>query len=281
MSPYRHRDHAGNHGDVLKHLVLVRLLDHLVSRPEPLLYLDAHAGAGGYELPPRDTAGRSGFAAGIGRLREAGDLPPALSRYVSLVRACNRGGELTGYPGSPWLAAHVLRPGDRLRLYERDPETCAELRRGLAHDGRVTVCCEDGYAGCLAVPGAEGWNGLMLLDPPYADPADYGRVVDTLRRAFLDFPGWVFALWHPVVDRGRVEDLKRALRATGAAPMDHYELAVAPDRPGNGMTGSGMVVVNPPAGLAGELGDILPGLARMLGETDTGGPAASRFRHPT
>lgn len=280
MSPYRHRDHAGNHGDVLKHLVLVRLLDHLVSRPDPLLYLDAHAGAGGYALPPRAPAGDRGFAAGIGRLWRAGDLPPALSRYVSLVRAFNGDGELTGYPGSPWLAARLLRSGDRLRLYERDPGTCAELQRCLAGDGRATVCCGDGFAGCLALPGPEGWNGLVLLDPPYADPADYGRVADTLRRAYTGFPGWVFALWYPVADRGRVDGLKRALRAMGPVPLDHYELAVAPDRPGNGMTGSGMVVVNPPPGLAGELGAILPGLARRLGEAG-GGLAGSRFRRRT
>ena len=208
---YRHSFHAGNHADVLKHVALLELLRLLTVKDKPLAYLESHAGAGGYALlqPPRRAAvtnavGKSGPVAsaadsdaewhsGIGRLWNAtGSIPGAASRYLDAVRAWNAGtGQLERYPGSPALAAEALRPQDRLRLCETQPEIAAELRRRLvAIDPRVALVAGDGYQQALKalLPPPER-RGLILVDPPYeAQHEEFDLILAALREALRRFP---------------------------------------------------------------------------------------------
>ena len=264
MLSYRHSFHAGNHADVLKHLVLVRILDYLARKDKPLCYLDTHAGAGGYSLRGEQALKNREFETGIGRLWGRADLPAPLAAYVGLVRRFNPGPDLLHYPGSPWLARQLLRPADRLFLHERHPADCAALGDQSADDRRVKVSCGDGYQGCIALLPPRERRGLVLIDPPYELKGDYRQAVETLREAHRRFSTGVYALWYPVVERARVEGMERALRATGIPRLDRYELAVAPDRRGHGMTGSGLLVVNPPWGLREEMETCLPWLVRDL-----------------
>ncbi|MEQ9005506.1 MAG: 23S rRNA (adenine(2030)-N(6))-methyltransferase RlmJ, partial [Pseudomonadales bacterium] len=116
MLSYRHAFHAGNHADVLKHLVLVSVLDYLTRKPKPLWYVDTHAGAGVYALDRGFAAQRGEYGDGIGRLWDRSDLGTAPAAYLTLVRELNGDGPLRRYPGSPWLAQRLLRRDDRLWL---------------------------------------------------------------------------------------------------------------------------------------------------------------------
>jgi 23S rRNA (adenine2030-N6)-methyltransferase len=262
---YRHSFHAGNHADVLKHLVLTRILDYLVRKDKPLCYVDTHAGAGGYALQGAQAQQNREYETGIGRLWQREDLPTPLADYVALVRGFNPTAELQYYPGSPWLACQQLRPTDRLFLHELHPADCANLREQCAAERRVKVICADGYQGCIALlPPAER-RGLVLIDPPYELKGDYRQAIETLRQAHKRFATGIYALWYPVVERARIVQLERELRATGIPRVDRYELAVAPDRRGHGMTASGLLVVNPPWPLRAEMEVCLPWLAQELG----------------
>lgn len=264
MLSYRHSFHAGNHADVLKHLVLARILAYLVRKDKPLCYLDTHAGAGGYALQGVQAQKNREYETGIGRLWGRDDLPVPLADYVGLVRRFNPGTELQYYPGSPWLARQLLRPTDRLFLHELHPADCAALREQSAGDRRVKVICADGYQGCIALVPPMERRGLVLIDPPFELKSDYRQAIETLHQAHMRFATGVYALWYPVVERARVESLERALRATGIPRVDRYELAIAPDRRGHGMTASGLLVVNPPWGLRAEMEACLPWLVREL-----------------
>lgn len=264
MLSYRHSFHAGNHADVLKHLVLARILAYLVRKDKPLCYLDTHAGAGGYALQGVQAQKNREYETGIGRLWERDDLPVPLADYVELVRRFNPGTELQYYPGSPWLARQLLRPTDRLFLHELHPADCAALREHSAGDRRVKVSCADGYQGCIALVPPMERRGLVLIDPSFELKSDYRKAIETLHQAYKRFATGVYALWYPVVERARVESMERALRATGIPRVDRYELAIAPDRRGHGMSASGLLVVNPPWGLRGEMEACLPWLAREL-----------------
>lgn len=264
MLSYRHSFHAGNHADVLKHLVLCRIFSYLVRKDKPLCYVDTHAGAGGYALQSPQALKNREYETGIGRLWQRQDLPAPLSGYVDLVRRFNPDGELSQYPGSPWLARQLLRPDDRLFLHELHPADCAALREQSAADRRVKVACTDGYQGCVALLPPRERRGLVLMDPPFELKTDYRQVVETLQQAHRRFATGIYALWYPVVERARVEQLERALRATGIPAVDRYELAIAPDRRGHGMTASGLLVVNPPWTLRQELETCLPWLVREL-----------------
>ncbi|MCW8919406.1 MAG: 23S rRNA (adenine(2030)-N(6))-methyltransferase RlmJ [Gammaproteobacteria bacterium] len=265
MLSYRHAFHAGNFADVLKHLVQVRILRYLLQKEKPLLYLDTHAGAGDYKLGATPSGKAAEFESGIGRLWSRDDLPEIVADYVALVRRFNHSKKLTHYPGSPWLAQQLLRPVDRMVLHELHPADLAQLQETFRGDRRCRVRAEDGFAACLALlPPAER-RGLVLLDPPYELKEDYQRVVDTLTGAYQRFATGTYALWYPVVERRRIDRLEKALSASGIRRILLLELGIAADRPGHGMTASGMVVINPPFSLATEMAPALDYLAQTLG----------------
>ncbi len=286
MLSYRHAFHAGNFADVLKHLTLVSALTYLVQKPKPICYLDTHAGPGRYLLSTGYAQTNREFAAGIGRLVERGDAPPVIERYLHLVRAANpggkagrkAGGELTVYPGSPAFARHLLRAQDRLLLWELHPTEAVALDRACRSDDRVRAFPDDGFAGAIAQLPPRERRGLVFIDPPYEIKADYQRAVATLVAAHRRFATGVYLIWYPVVERRRSDALIKAVKATGIDHLHRFELGVAPDTQGHGMTASGMLVVNPPWPLVGELESALPWLAEVLGVADGAGRAGGYYR---
>jgi 23S rRNA (adenine2030-N6)-methyltransferase len=270
MLSYRHSFHAGNFADVLKHLVLVRILRYMTQKEKPLLYLDTHAGAGAYELPTLQTEKTPEFAGGIGRLWGRTDLPDAVADYVAQVRLVNEGEPLRRYPGSPWFARQLLRSNDRLALHELHPADFLLLQESFRDDRRTQVRREDGFHSCRALLPPGERRALVLIDPPYELKEDYQRVVDTLIAAHRRFHNGTYAIWYPVVERQRIVRLEKALKASGIRKMLLLELGITADRPGFGMTASGMVVVNPPWSLAAEMKPVLGYLAEILGKEGRG-----------
>ena len=269
---YHHAFHAGNHGDVLKHVVLLAILDLLRRKPAPMFVLDTHAGAGQYDLDSAE-ATRSGEAgSGIGRLPAGGPFLPALAEYVAAVGAHNSDGPLRTYPGSPHLIARRLRAGDRLVCCELADEAVAALRGLFAGDPRVEVCQGDGYDALKArLPPRHGElryaRGLVLIDPPYeAQEAEFDRIVPALTERLRRWPQGVFALWYPIKLRHTLARPLRRLSALPAKAMLRAELLVRRADSPLRLNGSGMLVFNPPWGLEPMLAEVLPVLGRLLGE---------------
>ncbi len=262
MLSYRHGFHAGNFADVLKHVVLVEVLDYLKRKPKPLAYIDTHAGAGSYDLGSAFAQKKREFEGGIGRLW-GGD-PGPVARYLECVRTVNPDGKLAHYPGSPAIARALLDGDDRLVLFERHGNEATALREWAAGEARVTVREEDGYGGCIGLLPPASRRGVLLMDPSYELASDDDRVVRTLAAAHRRFATGVYLLWYPVVRRARAQALIAALCATGIRRIERHELGIAADSEGFGMTASGMVVINPPHVLAGRMAEILPWLAARL-----------------
>ncbi len=290
MLSYRHAFHAGNHADCLKHLILARVLTYLTAKPgaaagapgtppvlsgkdKPICYCETHAGPGIYALDSPQAQQNQEYLSGIARLWGRQDLPPSLAAYVALVQDCNGPGDLRRYPGSPWLAQRLLRPGDRLILHELHSAEIGPLHDNFGGDRRVRVIAGDGFRGLLAAVPPPERRGLVLIDPAYEVKTDYQQVADTLAKAHRRFATGVYALWYPVVERGRIDALERAIVRSGIRRVQRYELAIRDEGRGSGMAASGMVVVNPPWTLLEDLRPALDYLARALGE---GG--AGRFR---
>lgn len=246
---YRHAFHAGNFGDVLKHLVLVELLTRLTAKDKPLFFLDTHAGRGRYDLAA-DEARRSGEAReGILRLAAVEALPDAARRYVEAVRASDPGNSarIRFYPGSPRLAARLLRPSDRGALCELAPREAAALRREFAGDRRFAVHERDGYEALAALVPPRERRGLVLVDPPYeAQDQEFVAIHDALGRALERWPTGVYAIWYPIKLAGSVQRFHEALLQRGVERLFVAELCVHPRDSRAGLNGSGMAIVNPP-----------------------------------
>ena len=271
MLSYRHAFHAGNHADVLKHLVLIQIARYLGQKDKPFWYIDTHAGAGAYALGSVQAAKLEEYKEGIARLWERTDLPPAIADYVDLVRRLNPDGRLTTYPGSPYFASWTLRDQDRLRLFELHSKDARLLQENFGDSGkRVIVEPGDGFAGLKALLPPAPRRALVLIDPSYEEKQDYDRVYHTLKDSLNRFPGGTYALWYPQLTRLDSRELPTRLKHLPAKSWLHVALRVRePAKDGFGMHGSGMFVLNPPWTLHETLAGVLPYLVQTLA-TDSG-----------
>ena len=269
MLAYRHAFHAGNHADVLKHIVLMQVLRHLADKPKGFRYVDTHGGAGGYSLEGRYAQKKGEWERGIGQLWTRDDLPPRVADYVALVRRFNPDGVLRQYPGSPALAQMLLRPQDEIRAYELHPTEQKILRATLESTPGALTYDGDGFVGLKSQLPPPSRRGVVLMDPSYEGNADYRKVISTLREAVERFAAGVYLVWYPEVTKVEAAELPRRLQALAPKGWLHARLSVQrPDSQGFGLAGSGMFVLNPPHGLAAELQGLLPWLVEVLGQHD-------------
>ena len=266
MLSYRHSFHAGNFADVLKHIVLVEILEHLTQKDKAFDYIDTHAGAGLFSLESEQATKLHEYANGIGRLDADGW--PELVPYFEIVSRYNEAGALAYYPGSPMFASHFLRDGDRAWLFELHPADVDLLNSNVGRDRQIRVKQEDGFKGLLSLLPPLSRRGLVLIDPPYEVKTDYQQVVDTIVQAHKKFATGTYAIWYPVVDRGRIDQLEKSFIASGINDIQQFELAIAPDSYASGMTSSGMIVINPPWTLMNKMSRLLPKLVSALSDDD-------------
>jgi 23S rRNA (adenine2030-N6)-methyltransferase len=271
---YRHAFHAGNFADVVKHLILVRILDYLKRKPAAFRVLDTHAGVGLYDLEG-DQAERTGeWLEGIARLAQTG-LPPAAAElakpYLDVVKAQNPDGQLRFYPGSPLITRSLLREQDRLFALELHPADAAALHENFAGDFQTRVTHLDGWAALGTHLPPKEKRGLVLIDPPFEEKGEFSRMVAGLVKGHRRWPGGIFAFWYPIKEPSEVESFVADLKATGIPKILRLELAIrAPSTPAR-LFGTGMIVVNPPYALEEEMKTLLSPLAALLADEGRGG----------
>ena len=268
MLSYRHAYHAGNHADVLKHLILLQIAQYMGEKPAPFWIIDTHAGAGRYALDSAHASKLAEWRDGVGRLWDASGLPPAAADYLDFVRMLNPDGQLKHYPGSPWLARQLLRESDRLRLYEMHSSDSKLLQECFRGAGRqVSITEGDGFAGLKALLPPPPRRALVLIDPSYETRDDYANVIKGLQEAMKRFPTGTYALWYPMLIKPESRQLPERLKRLGAANWLNATLEVkAAPRDGFGMYGSGMFIINPPWTLEKTLHETLPPLAALLAQ---------------
>lgn len=293
MLAYRHAFHAGNHADVLKHLVFLAVLQHMSLKDKGYRVVDTHAGAGGYSLEGAHARKKGEFANGIGRLWSLWEGSPALKAqvpalvmdYLGWVRDFNGGSRdpydptshgstalCKQYPGSPALARALKRPQDDLHLFEMHPTDFKILSSWAQGERAVTCALADGFEGLKSKLPPPTRRAVVLIDPPYELERDYARVVATLRDALERFADGTYLVWYPQVSRIEAAQLPKRLQALAPKGWLHARLTVqAPDKDGFGLMGSGMFVINPPFTLHATLSTLLPWLHAQLQQYEGGG----------
>jgi len=260
---YRHSFHAGNHADVIKHIVQIEILEHLIKKDSAFDYIDTHAGAGLYNLQSEHATKLQEYTQGIAKLER--EKWPELNTYFEVLAKHNASGKLNFYPGSPLITTHFMRKKDRAWLYELHPKDAELLLKNTAKVRNIRVMRDDGFKGLLSLLPPVSRRGLVLIDPSYEIKTDYGKVVNVLEEAYKKFPTGTYALWYPVVDRKIIDKLERQLIRSGIKKIQRFELGIAQDQYGTGMSASGMIVINPPWTLMDKMSKVLPKLVSVLG----------------
>lgn len=271
---YRHAFHAGNFADVVKHTILTRILAYLMRKDAPFRVIDTHAGVGLYDLFGGEAERTGEWQEGIARLVEGGLPAPAadlVAPYLAAVRAQNPDGLLRYYPGSPFIARHMLRSQDRLMALELHPADAEALKENFAGDIQTRVTHLDGWAALGTHLPPKEKRGLVLVDPPFEQKGEFARMAQSLEKAHRRWPGGTYAYWYPLKEPEAVSAYIKALKATGIPKILRLELTIRPPATPPRLFGTGMVVVNPPYVLEAEMGVLLPELAALLGGEGRGG----------
>ncbi|MCX7249304.1 MAG: 23S rRNA (adenine(2030)-N(6))-methyltransferase RlmJ [Burkholderiales bacterium] len=285
MFSYRHAFHAGNHADVLKHMVLIAIMRHLAQKDTALTVFDTHAGAGLYRLDGdyAETSGEAaeGFLRLIATKPPVGGLAPVIQDYLDLVASFNTAGSHKIYPGSPFIVQSLLRERDKLKLFELHPTDAKTLSANvaqLAAGRQVAVLREDGFEGLKKFLPPPARRALVLSDPSYEIKTDYARVVAMVADSLTRFATGTYAVWYPLIPRPEAHDVPRKLKTLAAkagkawlnASLTVKSSKLTANDAGEvirpGLPASGMFVINPPHTLKAALGLALPQLAKLLGQ---------------
>lgn len=260
MLSYRHAFHAGNYADVLKHLVLVKSFEYMLQKPAPIMYIDTHSGAGRYPFDNSMSQKTNEYAEGAGALR-VDRLPESFAGYAELLEsfAAER-----VYPGSPLIAAQMLRREDKLRMFELHPSDFSKLDKLFSRDRRARVEQSDGHKGLKGLLPAQQKRALVLMDPSFEVKKEYQEVVASLVEGYKRMPGATFLLWYPVVQREQIDRMIQQLRKSKIKNIWQFELGVAADSKEYGMTASGVIAINPAWVLPKQMEELLPELQRQL-----------------
>jgi 23S rRNA (adenine2030-N6)-methyltransferase len=281
---YRHAFHAGGFADVIKHIVLVRMLIYLQEKPGAFRVIDTHAGAGLYDLTSEEAHRGGEWLTGIARIIQARfseTTLPLLKPYLDIIRAFNPDRDLKAYPGSPLIARALLRPQDRLTACEVEPKARKRLIDALRRDTQARVVDLDGWLALPAFVPPNERRGLVLIDPPYEQKDEFERLAAGFAEAYAKWPTGSYLLWYPVKSRRATDTLARHVAEVVGASKPagkalRLEFSVAPQTADAALASAGLLIVNPPWTLLGELKAILPELEKPLGQ---GG--AGRFRLET
>lgn len=264
MLSYRHSFHAGNHADVVKHIVQSLILDALKQKDKPFVYHDTHSGVGRYDLQDERSEKTGEFKQGIARIWSRDDIPSDIVAYIDTIKALNNDDELRYYPGSPKVARSQIRAQDRMVLTELHPSDFPLLLQEFRGDRQVKMYQEDAFARLKASLPPKERRGMVLIDPPYELKHEYQDVVKAIKHSYQRWATGTYAIWYPVVYRETIDNMIEGLKDLNIRNILQIELGVEADTEERGMTASGMIVINPPWKLESQMQQILPWLQQAI-----------------
>jgi 23S rRNA (adenine2030-N6)-methyltransferase len=258
---YRHAFHAGNFADVVKHLALVSILIHLQKKASGFAVIDSHAGRGLYDLHGAEALRSGEAASGIARLDGLRATLPTLATYLDLVSVVGAG----RYPGSPLIAARLLRDQDRLVAIEKHPEEARSLGRALAPFERARVVGGDGYSQIRTLLPPPERRGLLLIDPPFEATDEFAQAAKAVAEAQRRFATGIVLVWFPIKSFSAANAFCGEVLLGGPKKLLRIDFAI--DAPEGKLGAAGLLILNPPFGFAEDMEAVLAAIASPLGRS--------------
>lgn len=274
MLSYQHIFHAGNHADLLKHSVLIQVLESLNKKEKPYTFFDTHAASGLYDLKDNRSLKTGEAEKGIVQFSDKADMPQAFAAYITFVQKYLKD---SLYPGSPEIECSFMRKQDTLILSELHPQEIENLRNNMKKSGGHDI----GSQPDIQIHNRNGWEmlkaltppatkrGAALIDPSYEEVSDYKIAADTICAVHKKWSNGIIMLWYPLLAHreseieGMVNQITNEARVQNANieiadlrlevfdKNEHKEVSLEEFRASEGknpprLYGSGMLVLNAP-----------------------------------
>jgi len=261
---YRHRYHAGNFGDVLRHTAQCLILESLVQKEKGFTYIDTHAGIGLYDLKDQPY-GKEEYILGVEKIISLSEVPASLKTYYEIVKPFYFLKENSFYPGSPLIAKHFLRPQDQMILNEWHPEDGIRLKEFFRGEARIFCHGRDAYEFLPAVLPPKPRRGLVMIDPPYEKKNELSVAMALLKEGIKKFPEGIYLLWYPIKEYQNEEVIRRIKKEAFSEEGLHIELVVQkPSQESTKLLGSGLILINPPWQIEQKITSLLKDLYHLL-----------------
>lgn len=265
---YRHIYHAGSFADVFKHIILICLLESLQKKDKAFCYLDTHAGIGTYDLQQVEAQKTQEYHLGIEKILQQTVIPYAeIQTYLDIVKSLNTDQQLRYYPGSPYIARHLLRPQDRMIISELHPDDFFLLKQEFRHDPQVAIHHQDAYLAMKAFLPPPEKRGLVLIDPPYEKTNELEQIIKSIELALKRWAGGIYAIWYPIKDKVFHEQLQKKLRQLTDKEILFAELSIPAEDPLHiSLSSTGVAIINPPWQLDQKLAAITQWLSKVFAQ---------------
>ncbi len=255
MLSYRHGYHAGNAADVLKHFILIYVLDYIKKKDKSFIFIDSHAGAGKYLISDPYMQQNKEYLQGIEKILQLKNDNIFLKKYLDLIKSINFNSDLKIYPGSCYLAARSLRPNDNLYFFELHLKEFLNLKKNFENDSRVIIENRDSYQRLNKLLPPKEKRAVILIDPSYELKDEYEKVSEMLSDCYKKFPLGVYIIWYPVLKSKKSEKFIFNVLKKNYKNLSHIEMIT--DNSNNGMQGSGLFILNCPWSIENDIKKIL------------------------
>jgi 23S rRNA (adenine2030-N6)-methyltransferase len=244
MLSYRHGYHAGNAADVLKHFILIYVLDYVKKKDKNFIFIDSHAGAGKYSVSDPYMQKNKEYLQGIEKIFKINNDDIFLKNYLNLIKLINFNSNLKIYPGSCYLAAKRLSEDDKLHFIELHPTEFLNLKKNFEDDSRIIIENEDSYKRLIKLLPPKEKRAVILIDPSYELKDEYEKVSKMLSSCYKKFPLGVYIIWYPVLSNKKSESFVLNILKENYKNLSHIEMIT--DNSNDGMQGSGLFIINCP-----------------------------------
>lgn len=217
----------------------------MIQKDKPLTYIETHAARGLYDLGSAEALKTGESQSGIDQILEKKiQKQNEDNTYLDIIQNIKKTYSPKTYPGSPLIAAHILRKTDTIHLAELHPREIEHLRKNMKSFKNVFIKQEDGLKMANGLIPPTPRRGLMLIDPSYELKEEYEQMADFLTTMHKKWPVGVLTLWYPILKADRhapmINSLKKVI-------TNSYVHEIRFNRIKNhGLLGSGMFIVNPP-----------------------------------
>lgn len=258
---YQHSFHAGNFADVIKHIVYIYTLDYFKNKETPFFILDTHGGAGAYDLRSQDAQKTQEATYGVLKVinKQTEDL--LLQRYFKIIQPYMND---QVYPGSPCIAASMIRECDVLRVTELHPEVYFLLKKEMLSYKNVHLRLQDGYEALRAYLPPKEKRGIVLIDPPYEVPDEFERCQTAVLQAYKKFPQGTYLIWYPIKDHQSVVLFKKQLSTLSCEQLE-ITISLLDTAFKHKLNKAGLLFLNPPYLLKEHLQSLQSELEKALG----------------
>lgn len=283
---YRHIYHAGNFADVVKHIILSRVILYMQRKDAAFRVLDTHAGIGLYDLSSEEAQKTGEWRTGIGLIMEAAakvpkDVKPLIEPYLEAVRSFNSEEGIQQYPGSPLLTRKLLRNQDRMTALELHPDDFETLQTHFEGDYQARITHLDGWLGLKSHMPPKERRGVTLVDPPFEVFHEFFNLLKGMQDANSRFSSGTVLMWYPIKNRQACDEFRSELYKTKIPAILDVSLEIRPQKGRvNTFDGTGMAILNPPYALEKELKLIVPWLKNILEENKGSGQYRVNWINP-